>query len=155
KHGYVVTSRPYMEAGIEHVSMCKSLWGLHHHAKELSMKLSPAAEKFLKEKVWAHLATLMKDGTPQVTPVWVDTDGEGNILINTAYPRLKARNLQRDKRVALSIMGMDNPQRYLAVRGIVKEMRTEGANDDIDRLSLKYTGNPQYQGHKPGETRVT
>ncbi|MEX2598506.1 MAG: PPOX class F420-dependent oxidoreductase [Dehalococcoidia bacterium] len=116
--------------------------------------LSPAAQAFLKEKVWAHVATLMKNGTPQVTPVWVDTE-DGNILINTAYPRLKARNIERDKRVALSVMGMDDPMRYLSVRGTVKEMRTTTANDDIDRLSLKYTGNPKYQGHRDGETRVT
>ena len=119
------------------------------------MQLSSAAEKFLKEKVWAHVVTLMKDGSPQVTPVWVDTDGNGNILINTAYPRVKARNLERDKRVALSAIGTDDPQRYLSVRGLVKEMRTDGANADIDRLSLKYTGNTKYQGYRDGETRVT
>ena len=121
----------------------------------MAVQLSPTAKQFLKGKVWAHVATLMKDGSPQVTPVWVDTDENDNILINTAYPRVKPRNLERDPRIGMSIMGLDDPQRYLSVRGVVKEMSTERGNADIDRLSLKYTGNPQYQGHREGETRVT
>jgi hypothetical protein len=68
---------------------------------------------------------------------------------------LKTRNMKRDGRVALSIMGMDNPRRYLAVRGIVKDMRTDGTNADIDRLSLKYTGKANYEGHRAGQARVT
>lgn len=115
--------------------------------------LSAEAQSFLKEKVFAHVATLMKDGSPQVTPVWVDTDG-AYIRINTADGRVKARNLRRDARVALSIMGMDNAYRCLWVRGRVKEITTEGANDHINGLSLKYSGNPVYPGHARGEKRL-
>ena len=119
----------------------------------MAAPLSPAAQAFLKEKVWAHVATLMKDGSPQVTPVWVDTDGT-NVLINTATGRQKARNLERDGRVALSIMGMENAFRTLYVRGKVKTITSVGANAQIDSLSERYTGNPQYQGHREGQTRV-
>ena len=119
----------------------------------MTAPLSAEAVAFLHEKVYAHVATLMPDGSPQVTPVWVDTDGS-NIIINTATGRLKTTNLQRDSRVALSIMGMESAYRALWVRGRVAEITTEGANDHVDRLSAKYTGNPTYGGHRPGEARL-
>ena len=119
----------------------------------MKASLSGAAQLFLKEKVWAHLATLMEDGSPQVTPVWVDTDGT-NVIINTAANRIKTRNLERDGRVAISIMGMESAYRTLYVRGKVKTITTLGANSQIDSLSFRYTGNAQYQGHREGETRV-
>ena len=118
----------------------------------MGVPLSQAAQDFLHEQVYAHIATLMRDGSPQVTPLWVETDGT-DILINTATGRLKTRNMERDDRVALSVMGMENPFRCLWVRGRVKEIKPD--NDLIDRLSLKYTGNASYQGHREGETRVT
>jgi len=117
------------------------------------VKLSPAALSFLDEKVYAHVATLMKDGSPQVTPVWVNSDGT-NILINTASGRVKTNNLKRDGRVAVSIMGMDNAYRCLWVRGKVKEITTEGADEHIDVLARKYTGNERYQGQQPGADRL-
>jgi PPOX class probable F420-dependent enzyme len=95
----------------------------------------------------------MKDGSPQVTPVWVDSDGS-YIRINTADGRVKARNMRRDGRVALSIMGMESSQRSLFVRGRVKEITAEGANQHIDSLSLKYSGNPVYPGHARREKRL-
>jgi PPOX class probable F420-dependent enzyme len=114
---------------------------------------SDKAKAFLKEPVIVHIATLMKDGSPQVTPVWADTDGE-HIVINTSEPRQKTRNMERDGRVGLSIMGMENSQRGMQVRGIVKEITKVGANDHIDSLSLRYTGNPKYQRHQEGVDRV-
>ena len=119
----------------------------------MGIPLSPEAQAFLSEKVYAHLATLMKGGAPQVTPVWVDTDGT-YIRVNTAEGRVKTRNMRRDDRVALSVMGMDNAYRCLYVRGRVKEITTEGANEHINALSLTYTGNPIYAGHARGEKRL-
>jgi len=118
----------------------------------MAAPLSPEAKTFLKEVVYAHLATLMKDGSPQVTPVWVDTDGT-NILINTAVGRVKMDNMERNARVALSIMGMENAYRCLFVRGRVKEIAPDEGNRHISSLSKRYTGNDRYQG-RPGETRM-
>jgi PPOX class probable F420-dependent enzyme len=119
----------------------------------MGVELSPLAIAFLAEPVFAHVATLMKDGSPQVTPVWVETDGT-DILINSSEPRVKTRNLTRDGRVALSIMGLENSRRNLFVRGRVTEITADGAIDQINGLSLKYTGNPNYQGFREGETRM-
>jgi PPOX class probable F420-dependent enzyme len=106
-----------------------------------------------KKPAFAHLATLMPDGSPQVTPVWVDYDGKF-ILVNTARGRQKDRNMKRDARVAIEIMDPDNPYRYIQVRGKVADITIEGANQHIDKLSKKYTGNEHYQNHRPGEVRV-
>jgi PPOX class probable F420-dependent enzyme len=106
-----------------------------------------------KKKVFAHLATLMPDGGPQVTPVWIDYDGQ-NVVINTAQGRQKDRNLQRDGRVALSMTDPDNPYRYLEVRGRVVERTLEGADKHIDAMARKYVGKDQYPWSQPGEVRV-
>ena len=119
----------------------------------MGVSLSPKVQAFLNEKVYAHLATLMKDGSPQVTPVWVDTDGT-YIRVNTAEGRVKTGNMRRDSRVALSVMGMEDAYRCVYVRGRVEEITTEGANEHIDALSLAYTGNPVYAGHARGEKRL-
>jgi len=95
----------------------------------------------------------MPDGSPQVTPVWVDYDGN-YLLINTARGRQKDRNIQRDPRVAVAIQDPDNPYRYLQIRGRVTQITEEGADDHIDRLSEKYTGNPRYQSRRAGEVRL-
>jgi len=119
----------------------------------MGVELSPEQIAFLGEKVIAHVATLMKDGSPQVTPVWVETDGK-DILINTSADRQKWRNLTRDPRVAVSIMGTEGARRNMTVRGRVTEVTTNGAIEQINRLSLKYTGNPEYQGFREGSERV-
>jgi PPOX class probable F420-dependent enzyme len=106
-----------------------------------------------KKKAFAHLATLMPNGQPQVTPVWVDYDGS-QVLFNTAQGRQKDKNLQRDPRVALSIMDPDNPYRYLEIRGRVVERTLEGADAHIDALTKKYTGQDRYPYRAPGEVRV-
>lgn len=107
---------------------------------------------FLKPAL-AHLATLMPDGRPQVTPVWVDFDGQC-VRINTAVGRQKDKNLTRDGRVALSISDPDNPDRYLEVRGRVIERTLEGAEAHLDSLSRKYLGT-DYPYRRPGEQAVT
>lgn len=105
------------------------------------------------KKSFAHLATLMPDGRPQVTPVWVDFDGR-NVVINTAVGRQKDRNLQRDGRLALSIVDPDNPYRYLEVRGRVAQRTLEGADAHIDAMAKKYLGQDKYPYRRPGEIRV-
>src|SRR5580698_11271245 len=96
---------------------------------------SSHADLFQK-KAFAHLATLMPEGQPQVTPVWVEFDGRHDI-VNTAEGRQKDKNLQRDKRVALSIIDPDNPARYLEVRGEVAERTKSGADQHIDKMAKK------------------
>ncbi|MFN2148958.1 MAG: PPOX class F420-dependent oxidoreductase [Anaerolineales bacterium] len=103
-------------------------------------------------RAFAFLATSMKDGSPQVTPVWFDMDGE-RIRINTARGRVKEKNMKARRQVALAIIDPDDPYRYIQVRGRVVEIREAGAREHIDWLSEKYTGNQEYQNYR-GETRV-
>ncbi len=105
------------------------------------------------KKSFAHLATTMADGQPQVTPVWIDFDGT-HVLVNSATGRVKDKNLRRDKRVALSILDPDNPYRYMAIVGQVVEITQAGADAHIDRLAKKYLGVDKYPYHRPGEARV-
>lgn len=102
---------------------------------------------------YAHLATLMKDGSPQVTPVWVDVDGD-TVIINTAEGRTKTRNLDRDGRVAISVHDQANPYRYIQIRGKVIEKTSAGADEHINRLAKKYLGQDTYPFSQPGEVRV-
>jgi PPOX class probable F420-dependent enzyme len=105
------------------------------------------------KKAFAHLATVGADGKPQVTPVWVDYDGT-HVRFNSAKGRVKARNLARDPRVALSILDPDNPYRYVQVRGRVVETTEKGADAHIDALAKKYLGQDKYPFRRPGEVRV-
>jgi len=105
------------------------------------------------KKAFAQLATLMPDGSPQVTPVWCDYDGN-YIRINTAKGRVKDKNMRKNKRVALALMDPDNPYRYMAVRGEVEEVTEEGADAHIDLLAKKYLGADKYPYRQPGEVRV-
>jgi PPOX class probable F420-dependent enzyme len=107
----------------------------------------------LKKSAFAHLATLMKDGSPQVTPVWCDYDGT-HVRVNSAKERLKDKNMRRDKRVALSIQDPDNPYRYIAIRGTVEQITQDGADAHIDALAKKYLGKERYPFRAPGEVRV-
>jgi PPOX class probable F420-dependent enzyme len=107
----------------------------------------------LTKKAFAHLVTLLPDGKPQSTPVWVDYDGT-HVLINTAEGRLKDKNMQRDPRVAFSITDPDNPYRYLEVRGRVVERTKSGAEAHIDAMAKRYLGQDKYPFRKAGEHRV-
>ena len=102
---------------------------------------------------FAHVATLMPDGSPQVTPVWIDVDGDV-VVFNTADGRQKARNLDRDGRVALSVHDQANPYRYIQIRGEVIEKTTEGADTHIDKMAKKYMGQDTYPFRTPTERRV-
>jgi PPOX class probable F420-dependent enzyme len=113
-------------------------------------------EKFrdlFSKRAFASLATLMPDGTPQVTPVWCDLDGK-YIRFNSARGRQKDRNVRRDPRVAMSVLDPDNPYRYLEIRGKVVEITQEGADQHIDSLAKKYLGLDKYPHRQPGEVRV-
>jgi PPOX class probable F420-dependent enzyme len=105
------------------------------------------------KKAFAHVATIMPDGSPQVTPVWVDYDGT-HVRFNSARGRVKDKNLRRNPYVALSIQDPDNPYRHLQVRGRVVEITETGADDHINKLSQKYVGKPVYAGRQPDEVRV-
>jgi PPOX class probable F420-dependent enzyme len=106
-----------------------------------------------QKKAFAHLATIMPDGSPQVTPVWFDYTG-GMIRVNTAKGRIKARNLREGVAVALSIMDPDNPYRYIQIRGRVKRVSEPGASEHIDSLAKKYLGKDNDPFAQPGEVRV-
>jgi PPOX class probable F420-dependent enzyme len=106
-----------------------------------------------KKPAFANLATLNPDGSPQVTPVWVDFDGK-NVLVNTAKGRVKHRNLERNPRVALAIADPDNPYRYLGIQGRVTEMTDAGADAHIDRMAKKYLDKDKYPFRQPGEARI-
>jgi PPOX class probable F420-dependent enzyme len=113
-------------------------------------------EKFLdlfQKRAFANLGTIMGDGSPQVTPVWVDYDGK-YVRFNSAQGRVKDRNVRRDPRVSLSILDPDNPYRYLAIRGRVVEITQKGADEHINSLSQKYLGQALYPFRQPGEVRV-
>ena len=117
------------------------------------VKLTPAQRALVEGPNLAHFVTLMKDGSPQVTPVWVDCD-DTHILINTAEGRQKPRNLARDPRVALSIAAQDNQQMYMEIRGRVVEITREGAFEHISKLGRKYMGPDFVYPRREGEQRV-
>jgi len=105
------------------------------------------------KKAFANLATVMPDGTPQVTPVWVDYDGK-HVLVNSARGRRKDKNMERNPAVALSILDPDNPYRYLEVRGRVVDITEEGADEHIDKMAKKYMGVDTYPYKRPEDVRV-
>jgi PPOX class probable F420-dependent enzyme len=114
----------------------------------------PAGYRDLFDKpAFANFATLMPDGKPQVTPVWVDYDGR-YVIVNSARGRQKDKNLRRDGRVAMAIQDPQNPYRYLEIRGKVAEITENGADAQIDKMAKKYLGKDKYPYRKQGEVRV-
>ena len=115
-------------------------------------------DKFLdlltQKKAFAHLATVMTDGSPQVTPVWVDYSG-GKLRVNSARGRVKTRNMTQGSKVALAISDPDNPYRYMQIRGTIVESTEKGANDVINRLAKKYIDKDVYPWGSPDEVRIT
>ena len=114
-------------------------------------------EKYLdllqQKTAFANLATVMPDGSPQVTPVWFDFQ-DGVIRVNTAKGRVKARNMKEGASVALAIMDPDNAYRYIQIRGRVRRVSEQGADAHIDRLAKKYLGKDKYPFAQPGEVRA-
>ena len=116
--------------------------------------ISPGFLKLLREPAFCQLATLMPDGSPQITQVWVETDGE-HILINTIEGSQKEKNVRRDPRVAVNVVDPTNAWRIAMVRGRVVEVTTEGAVRQIDRLAKKYLNEDTYPFHRPDRVRTT
>jgi PPOX class probable F420-dependent enzyme len=114
---------------------------------------APFLDLMTEKRAFAHLATIMPDGSPQVTPVWFDYV-DGAVRVNTAKGRVKARNMTEGAAVALSILDPDNAYRYLQIRGRVRRVTEEGASAHIDSLAKKYLGKDKYPFAQPGEIRV-
>jgi PPOX class probable F420-dependent enzyme len=119
----------------------------------LSQSIPDKYRDLFTKRAFASLATLMPDGSPQVTPVWVDLEGD-LVLVNTARGRQKDKNMRRDPRVAMAIIDPENPYRYLEIRGRVAEITEEGADAHIDKMAKKYLGADKYPYRQPSETRV-
>ena len=115
--------------------------------------LSTPARELLARPVLASLATIAADGSPQITPLWIDVDGD-DLVINTAQGRAKARNLERSPRVAICVIDPDNPFNVVAVHGTVIEVTTNGADEHIDALAKKYMGVDTYPMRTEGEVRL-
>ena len=113
-----------------------------------------AVRKLFEGKNFVYIASLMKDGSPQVTPTWVDIDND-TILVNTAVGRLKHKNISRDGRVALAIADQDNPYNMVTIRGkVVDQIIGQEAEEHIDKLAKKYLGQDKYPFRTPEERRV-
>lgn len=119
----------------------------------MALKIPENFVDLIQKPAFAHLATVMKDGSPHVTPVWFDYDGE-YFMINSAKGRVKDRNMRNNPKVAIAIMDPKNPYRYLEVRGRVTEITEAGADQHIDRLAKKYLNVDRYPNRSPGEVRV-
>jgi len=109
--------------------------------------------ELFRRKNFAFVATLSKDGSPQITPTWIDID-DGIILINTVEGRVKHKNIARDPRVAISIVDQNNPYNMVTVGGKVIEQTNTGADEHIDRLAKKYLGADKYPFRSPSEKRI-
>jgi PPOX class probable F420-dependent enzyme len=117
------------------------------------VRLTETQKQLFKEPNFADLATMMPDGSPQVSPVWVDVDGD-HIVVNSAEGRVKTRNVRRDPRVAIAVHDRNNPYTMVTIRGRVAEVTHEGADRHIDRLAKKYLGTDRYPNRSSGERRV-
>ena len=111
--------------------------------------------KIIKDKNFAFLGTIMKDGRPQVSPIWIDIDDNNNIILfNTAQGRIKHKNISRDPRVSLSLVDKNNPYSMVTIQGTVIEQTTIGADEHIDKLAKKYLNIDRYPSHSPSIKRV-
>jgi len=119
----------------------------------MSQTLSASARALLARPVLASLATIAADGSPQITPLWIDVEGD-DLVVNTSQGRAKARNMERNPKVAVCVVDPDDPFNIVAVHGTVTEITTEGADDHIDALAKKYMGVDTYPMRQEGEVRV-
>ena len=117
------------------------------------MELPDELKAMLDGPNFATLVTLMPDGSPQASTMWVDRQGD-RIRFNTAEGRAKPRNMDRDPRVAVSIFTLEDPYQAFSIRGRVVEKRLEGADDHIDALAGKYLGVDEYPYRVPGQVRI-
>lgn len=123
--------------------------------KEKKGILTEPVIKIIKDKNFAFLGTIMKDGRPQVSPIWIDIDDNNNILLfNTAQGRIKHKNISRDPRVSLSLVDKNNPYSMVTIQGTIIEQTTIGADEHIDKLAKKYLNIDRYPSHSPSIKRV-
>jgi PPOX class probable F420-dependent enzyme len=115
--------------------------------------LPDSVKNLIESKVYANFATLMPDGSPHVTQTWVDHEGD-LVLINTFEGSQKHRNASRDPRVALDVCDPTSPYNMAVIRGRVKEITFEGADDHIDKMAKKYLGQDKYERRQPGMKRI-
>src|SRR5919199_3910207 len=120
---------------------------------EINEKTMEPVAKIIKKKSFAFLGTLMKDGSPHVSPVWIDII-DNTILINTAKGRIKQKNVSRDPRVSISLIDEENPYSMVTIRGQVIEQTSNGADEHIDKLAKKYLNIDRYPGHSPNTKRI-
>ncbi|MDX6585267.1 MAG: hypothetical protein QOI10_4451 [Solirubrobacterales bacterium] len=118
----------------------------------MAAQLDEELVALLRKPLMVHVATVMPDGTPQTTPVWIDTDGT-NVIFNTAKGRVKYRNILANPAVALSFVDDQNPYRMFEIRGTA-EIVEEGADQHIDFMAKKYLDQDSYPFRQPGEQRV-
>lgn len=119
----------------------------------MAITLSEKARRLLNGKNFVSVATTRKDGSPQVTPVWVEYDGT-HIILNSEEKRAKVKNLERDPRVSLAVVNQENPYEYAQIEGRVVEITAKGGAEGIDKLAQKYIGQETYPWNKPGDVRV-
>ena len=115
--------------------------------------LSDPVKTLIEGKVFANIATLMKDGSPHVTQTWVDHEGD-LVLINTFEGSQKHKNVLRDPRVALDVCDPTSAYNVAVIRGRVKEVTLKGAEEHVDKLAKKYLGQDKYPMRRPGQKRV-
>jgi PPOX class probable F420-dependent enzyme len=119
----------------------------------MSQSIPDKYRDLFSKRAFASLGTLMPDGSPQVTPVWVDLEND-LVVVNTAKGRQKDKNMRRDPRVALALIDPENPYRYIEIRGRVAEIEEDGADAHIDKMAKKYLGADKYPYRQAGEQRV-
>ena len=119
----------------------------------MSTAVEGRAEALLKAPNFCNVSTLRGDGSIHAAPVWVDVQ-DGKPVLNTAEGRAWPRNLERDPHVTLTVQNMENPYEYVTIRGRVAERTTDGADEHIDLLAMKYMGKESYPFRQPGEQRV-
>ena len=118
----------------------------------MSISLPDGTRSLLEDRAYGYIVTLNPDGTPQVTMVWMDVDGD-QALFNTAEGRVKPRNLRRDPRVQVSIQNRDDPQSYAVLHGRAT-VTEEGADAHIDKLAKRFLDVETYPFRAPGEQRL-
>ena len=119
----------------------------------MSAKIPEKYADLFQKRAFGSLATLMPDGSPQVTPVWVDIEGD-KLVLNSAKGRVKDKNMRRDPRVSIALIDPENPYRYLEVRGRVVQVTEQGADQHIDKMAKKYLDKDVYPFRRAGEVRV-
>jgi PPOX class probable F420-dependent enzyme len=119
----------------------------------MATKLTERAMNLIDGKNFAYLATILPDGSPHVTPMWIDREGD-MVLMNTAKGRIKLRNLARDPRVAITVVDSNNPYDRIIILGSVINQTEQAAEAHIDKLAKKYTNAKKYQKASPSEQRI-